>query len=256
MRNFMTCDHVIVAIRAAIYVEAEKSQTVHHDRKSHGVSLNLSPHTKTYIFSDGITIDVEQNMLVYLPKGSSYTVHTKVTGDNYAINFDVTENANFAPFAFRVKNLSGYIRRFKDSEKLWRQKKTAYQFSCKALLYEILALLQSEYYAKYMQQDTVMLISPAVEYIHQHYPEDLIHISEMADLCGISEDYFRKLFKYIYGISPIKYINNLKISRAKELLSTNLYTIAQVSELSGFTDTSYFSREFKKATGVCPLKYL
>ena len=42
MRNFMTCDHVIVAIRAAIYVEAEKSQTVHHDRKSHGVSLNLS----------------------------------------------------------------------------------------------------------------------------------------------------------------------------------------------------------------------
>ena len=256
MKNFMTCDHIITSIRAAIYVEAEKSQTVHNNRNSHGVSLNLSPHTKTYIFSDGTTIAVEQNMLIYLPKGSSYTVHTKITGDNYAINFNVLEEANFTPFSFKVKNLPSYIRRFKDAEKFWRQKKTAYQLNCKALLYEILVLLQNEYHAKYMQRDTVMLIAPAVEYIHQHYTEDLLHISEMADLCSISEDYFRKLFKDIYGISPVKYINHLKISRAKELLSTNLYTIAQVSELSGFTDTSYFSREFKKATGVCPQKYL
>lgn len=255
MKNFVISDHVITSISAAIYVEADNGQTVHKDRKSHGISLNLSPHKKTYVFSDGTTLEIAQNMLIYLPKGSSYTVHTNVTGNCYAVNFDILEDDDFAPFYLRAKNLNGYVGKFKDLEKFWYQKRPAYNFICKALLYEILALIQSEYYAKYMQQDTVTLISPALEYIHQHYTEGLISIQEMADLCNISEDYFRKLFKSFYGTSPIKYINDLKISRAKELLSTNFYTVSQVCELSGFSDISYFSREFKKATGVCPLKY-
>ncbi|MBQ8232699.1 MAG: helix-turn-helix domain-containing protein [Lachnospiraceae bacterium] len=49
-----------------------------------------------------------------------------------------------------------------------------------------------------------------------------------------------------------KYINNLKISRAKELLSSGMYTVTQAAEMSGYTDVSHFSREFKKATGAAP----
>ena len=76
-----------------------------------------------------------------------------------------------------------------------------------------------------------------------------------AKLCGISETYFRTLFKKVVGVSPLKYINDRKISRAKELISSKMYSIREVAQLAGFHDEAYFSREFKKATGVCPSKY-
>ena len=72
----------------------------------------------------------------------------------------------------------------------------------------------------------------------------------------MSESYFRRIFLKNYGISPIKYINNLKIERAKELLTSGLYTVSDVAELSGFHDESYFSREFKKHSGKTPKEYV
>jgi AraC-like DNA-binding protein len=74
-------------------------------------------------------------------------------------------------------------------------------------------------------------------------------------MCGISEDYFRKIFKNTFEISPRKYINDMKISYAKELITSGMYTVTEAAELSGYTDMSYFSREFKKAFGICPADY-
>lgn len=74
-------------------------------------------------------------------------------------------------------------------------------------------------------------------------------------MCDISEDYFRRIFKNTFGISPRKYINNMKISYSNELITSGMYTITEAAELSGYTDMSYFSREFKKAFGVCPADY-
>ena len=71
----------------------------------------------------------------------------------------------------------------------------------------------------------------------------------------MSETYFRRIFSKNFGISPIRFINNLKIDRARELLASGLYTISNVAELSGFHDESYFSREFKKHSGKTPKEY-
>lgn len=65
-------------------------------------------------------------------------------------------------------------------------------------------------------------------------------------MCKITPEYFRKIFVQIYGTSPVKYISNLKLNRAKELLSSGIYTITDAAYNSGFNDSSYFSREFKK----------
>lgn len=54
---------------------------------------------------------------------------------------------------------------------------------------------------------------------------------------------------------PIKYINNLKMTRAKELLSSGMYTVSEVCFLSGYKDESYFSREFKKHFNLSPREY-
>ena len=71
----------------------------------------------------------------------------------------------------------------------------------------------------------------------------------------MNPDYFRKLFKKEMGISPLKYLTQIRISHAKRLLRLKHrsgMSIQEISWLSGFQDSLYFSRVFKKVTGVPP----
>ena len=258
MENFMNSDFNITNIILAIYVKPGTGDPIHKNRASHGIAVNISPNsddTKKYVFSDNKTVLVGQNEIVYMPKGSSYTVSSKNSGNCYAINFDISENNDFEPFSFKLKNASAFIKEFEKATELWKNKNTAFHMQCKAVLYNIISMLQSEYNSKYMTRSTANLIAPAVEYIKKNYTNENICIPELSAMCDISEDYFRKIFKNTFGISPRKYINELKISYSKELITSGMYTITEAAELSGYTDMSYFSREFKKAFGICPADY-
>lgn len=258
MHRFMNYDFSVAEIRIAMYVKPGRGAAVHHDRPFHGLALHLSPdpgEEKRYVFADGKTVSVGQNEIIYLPKGSDYTVFSKQSGNCYAINFELSEEIAFEPFSVKVKNAPAFIKEFERAAELWRDKRPAFHMQCKGTLYQILAMLQQEYRLRYMAQSTAALIAPAAEYIHHHYSKEAITIPQLAALCGISEDYFRKIFRNVYGVSPRKYINELKLSYARELIRSGMYTVTEAAELSGFSDTSYFSREFKKATGQAPKEY-
>ena len=74
-------------------------------------------------------------------------------------------------------------------------------------------------------------------------------------MCSITPGYFRSIFKSFYGVSPKSYINGLKIARAKELLASGMYSVTEAAVMSGYTDMSHFSREFKKVVGITPKNY-
>lgn len=255
MREFMDHDFLIKKIQFALYVEIGKGRTVHVDRVGHGIALNVSPYEKTYVFSDGKHLTIGQNEMIYLPRGTSYRVECKQTGECYAINFDFEADMTFPPFRFVPKNFAAYLSRFDKVQTLWRDKKGPYHMECKAILYEILAMMQNESALEYIGKDTAALIAPAVEYIHESYTSTELKIADLCEMCGVSEPYFRKIFKATYGISPLKYINDLKIQYAQELLRAALLPVTRIAELSGFGDPAYFSREFKKAVGVAPSEY-
>ena len=80
-------------------------------------------------------------------------------------------------------------------------------------------------------------------------------IEFFAEMCGISADRFAHLFKKEFGISPHKYITDVRIRQAKYLLEYSDLNINEVSVSVGFEDALYFSRMFKKYTGVSPQKY-
>ena len=96
---------------------------------------------------------------------------------------------------------------------------------------------------------------PAIDYIHKNYTKETISIPHLCKLCSVSEGYFRKLFKKHTALSPVKYINNLKIEYSKELIYSGNYTLKEIAELSGYADSSVLSREFKRITGVAPSEY-
>lgn len=89
-----------------------------------------------------------------------------------------------------------------------------------------------------------------------NYKSSELSIQKLAEKSFMSEVYFRKLFKEEFGVSPQKYIVNLRIQHAVGLISAGYHSLKEVAQLSGYDDYKYFSVEFKKAMGVSPSDYL
>ena len=255
MNNFMNYDFNVAKILLACYVGKGMGMRKHTDRQGHGLAFHLSG-IKVYEFDDGRKITVGANELIYLPKHSTYEVTSRELGDCYAINFDISEEISLAPFAVKIKNQAFVLDHFKTSKKAWEQKLNGYNLKCKADMYNIIYTMQKEYFTEYLSKRKLEIIKPAVEYIHSEYTHRLLSVDELSDMCGITPEYFRKIFKINYGISPIQYINNLKISHAKELLRSGMYSVSEAAFQSGYADLSHFSREFKKAVGTSPKTFL
>lgn len=82
--------------------------------------------------------------------------------------------------------------------------------------------------------------------------EDTLTIQEIAQELGISYSSFRKLFKEHTGFAPALYQQNLKLQRAKELLSTTDESIKEIAYRLNFESPDYFSAKFKIQTGMKP----
>ena len=150
------------------------------------------------------------------------------------------------PFKISPKNPSETLLAFRSAENAWRTKFPGYFEKASEKLYRIIGQMKAEMTAEYMPNEKTALIAPAVSYINENYTSEAISISHLSELCGVSEVYFRKIFKNVYGSSPLKYINSLKLSRARDLIHSGLYSVKDAAFMSGFFDDSYFSREFKK----------
>ncbi len=91
----------------------------------------------------------------------------------------------------------------------------------------------------------------AIRYLNEHYMED-IDISLMASELGFHSAYLTRLFGRYAGVTPLKYLTNLRIQEAKRLLLDTSLPISVVGERVGYPDQFHFSKTFRKATGVNP----
>ncbi len=252
MEKFFKHNFNIDKIILALYIPLGQGERVHPNRASHGLALHTSG-IRNYIFSGGKTIRTEKNDVIFMPEHSDYVVETRRAGDCYAINFKIPEEVIFEPF---VINMGALVTdKFKSAEKAFRQKTAGYEMRCKAELYSIICAMLGEYEKKYVPKSTEKIIEPAIEYIHQNYTSENISVEYLASLCDISTTYLRNIFLKCKNSTPVKYINNLRLSRAKELILSDCYPISAISELSGFGDECYFCRLFKRETGMTPTEY-
>ena len=254
MIEFLDKNHCVKEIVLATLVPAGLGGAIHKNRPSHGLAFNTAG-IKKYYFPDGSVYTVGENDVIYLPLSSFYRVMTETPGDIYCINFRCTDNETFPPFVLHVKKPKKLLDAYATAEKAWKKKESGVQIKCLAQLYEILYELHKEISDPYLPDSKLSVISPAMEYIHKYYAEKLINTEELAALCGISYEYLRRLFVNFFGDTPLKYVNSLKIDRAKELLSSGLYSVSDAAFGSGFSDVSHFSRVFKKQVGISPNEY-
>lgn len=91
-------------------------------------------------------------------------------------------------------------------------------------------------------------------YIHQNY-RDQISLDTLAEFSHLHRSYVSRLFKEATRMTVTEYLTLYRIEQAKKLLSTTDTPIANVSEEVGYIDPAYFSRIFKKETGLTPKLY-
>lgn len=80
--------------------------------------------------------------------------------------------------------------------------------------------------------------------------------SEMADLCLMSVSSFQRTFKKESGKTVGEYRDELRITKAKEMLLSGEHSIEEIGSRLGYCDSAYFSRRFKKAVGLSPSSYI
>lgn len=102
--------------------------------------------------------------------------------------------------------------------------------------------------------DNSTIISPALDYISRE-PEHPFRIKELARICHISETHFRRVFEEHMKMSPVKYINHIRIRRACYELKRTDDPINTIAAKSGFTTLSTFNRNFRQITGISPLQF-
>jgi AraC family transcriptional regulator, arabinose operon regulatory protein len=107
----------------------------------------------------------------------------------------------------------------------------------------------------YVSSDKKQEMEMIEAYIAEHFSNQKLNVIELSQKAKMSEVHFRRLFKKIYHVSPLQFITRMRIRRAKELLLDDDSTITQIAERTGYSTVFYFSRIFKKETGMTPTEY-
>ncbi len=204
------------------------------------------------VFSDGTTFERVPGDISFIPKGSSYHLEVDKPFNTFTISFSLTEDINAKPFIFHAQNNPKLCERFKTVLKVWNAKKPGYRERALSELYQIIYTMKKHYFTDYLPKEKYNVIKPAMEYIHENYHSKRIKVEYLAEMCKITPEYFRDIFKRLYGTSPLDYIQNLQINHAKQLMDSGAYTISEIAEMLGFDELSQFSRKFKKVAGISP----
>lgn len=131
------------------------------------------------------------------------------------------------------------------------------QIFIKAALLNILGLC-SEYgllsSSEPSRNQNIEDLKTVLSYIHAHY-SDHIYVRDLASLLSLNEQYFCRMFKKAIGQSPMAYVNAYRIRRACALLRDTTKPVTDICLECGFSNFGNFLREFRKKTGITPLKY-
>lgn len=120
-------------------------------------------------------------------------------------------------------------------------------------LKEAILLYQKEIREKKVRQEPES-IRVMKEYMREHYSENLT-LEAIADAAFLSVSYASRLFKKEQNISIMEYLLQIRMTEARRLLKETQMSIEEISEQTGYSDSSYFTKVFRKSEGKTPSQY-
>ena len=136
-----------------------------------------------------------------------------------------------------------------------KQKGQYYHYLVVMYYAELLILIYRYMDETYLPICTNESLKKAISFIRLNYPSD-ITITEVAEQAGIGERYLRNLFSRHLNLSPLDYLNQIRINKSIELLRNTGMSVKEICFQCGFKSPQYFSRVFKQQTGITPREIL
>ena len=184
--------------------------------------------------------------LLYIPKDCAYsTTYLENDTEHKTVQFDLLTGTLpeylSAPRIIPLPNTEGILDAF------FRHQGTHlfYRLSCLHHLLWQIDICCSGLPVKYKR------LLPAITDLSDHC-EESHPISHYAELCGMSEVNFRRLFREYTGKSPIEYRNDQRLENARSRIQSGEYSVSEAAETVGFTNLSFFTRLYKQKYGHTP----
>lgn len=138
----------------------------------------------------------------------------------------------------------------------YKEKKSHYKTTAKYMVMSLMLLLERGNRVcggKVLEEGFLhhSSVHTALSYIDKHYMEPM-QVWELAEISHISETHFRRLFVQNMHMTPVEYVNLVRVKKACELLKTTSYDMETIAGKTGFQTTSTFNRNFKRMLGVSP----
>lgn len=139
-----------------------------------------------------------------------------------------------------------------------REKKKNYREALKgylrALVFEIMRIAEEHEQFHYKSVEYNQYLESVFRYIEAHFDENL-QVQDLAAICQLSESHFRRVFYLNTNMSPLNYLNMVRIEKACEILNKEDLQVEDVGYKVGFKTPSSFFRNFKSFTGLTPYQW-
>lgn len=199
---------------------------------------------------------VKENDVLYLPVNISYYAESDGSKLEFInIFFDMSVNSadtsNYFS-SFHIYNMPSLKSLFTNIHNEYNTPSFRQIVASKKLLYDIFDVIISEEMKKSIYHAEYSALSASIKYLESNYHRPDISIDYLANLSNYTPAHFITLFKRIFYVTPQKYLTDLRISKAKELLLYSSYSITEIASMTGYSCPAYFSAAFKTTTGIAP----
>lgn len=205
--------------------------------------------------ANGKELSIKSGDIIYLPYDVEYTSSwTDSTDGHYfsvefILEYPNSENLNlFDDVTLLFSDTGAFRKLFLDMKDTVVNGTLGFQLKCQEKLMNLFYSM-----AMHMKgmNSSFSDIEPAISAIEDNFYGE-IDVDMLAEKCHMSPATLRRRFLDYASVSPVKYRNKLRLTKARELIDTGLYKIGEVAEIVGICDVYYFSKLYKKQFGKSP----
>lgn len=227
-------------------------------RPAAGLTLVLSGRLRL-TYEDGRSVSAGENEIILQRRGDHYRL--EVVGEEEAkyivISYTAEPEERMSGILPRGVVSVDHARRlreeFKRAADTFTRRDACHEPMLRAIVQQILcSIIKSQSLTALDREND--RATAAQKYINDSF-ERKISSADIAAAVGLSESHLRTVFKAAFGISPMNYLNTVRVEQAKRMLDSGIFSLSEIAAACGFANVYYFSTVFKSLTGTPPGKY-